>query len=271
MAAIITVPLMIHIYRHCEKPYMAVFGFLTLGLYFNSLNFIRQIIAAFIIMLGMRYIESGKFFRFLVLVVLASCFHVSAFMMLIFYFILKIRITPAVLAAYSAISILAFIFSYNILSVITTYVYRSYDPANSIHMTTGLFPIYTIYFGILFIAAFLLRESLTEKNSFNSILINCMFFAVFFEFIGIKHSIVSRPALYFLLPASIELVPQIFDVLLEKCREKFKADKAKLTISKAIVITSLTLLCTGMYEYMIVKGYNGVTPYQTVFDEEPEY
>ena len=63
IAAIITIPLMIHIYRHCERPYLAVFGFLTLGLYFNTLNFMRQMIAALLILQGFRYIEKGYFFR----------------------------------------------------------------------------------------------------------------------------------------------------------------------------------------------------------------
>ena len=89
-----------------------------------------------------------------------------------------------------------------------------------------------------------------------------------FELIGIKHSVVSRLALYFLVPASLELIPQLYEILLEKCRKKFSEDKHKLNVARALAVLSVTLLCTGMFEYMIVKGYNGVTPYQTIFSRE---
>ena len=41
IAAIITIPLMIHIYRHSERPYLAVFGFLigqSIGRWGNFTN-----------------------------------------------------------------------------------------------------------------------------------------------------------------------------------------------------------------------------------------
>ena len=270
MAAVIIVPLMICIYKYCDKPYLAVFGFLTLGLYFNSLDFLRQVIAAVIVLCGLRYTEKGNFFRFAVVVVFASCFHISAFMMILFYFILKLKVTPTLLTVYSVVSAGTFIFSREILLIVTKYVYSGYDPDKSIHMKTGLDPIYTIYFAIIFFTAFALRKSLMEKDSFNNVLINCMFFTFFFEFIGIKHSIVSRPALYFALPAAVWLVPQIIEVLLEKCSEKFKDDKHKLAVSKAAVVMSVAVIFVGMFEYMIVKDYNGVMPYQTIFTEEAE-
>lgn len=268
IAAIITVPVMIFVYRHCEKPYLAVFGFLTLGVYFNSLNFLRQTVAAVIVLCGLKYIEKGNLFRFAAVVIFASCFHVSAFMMLPFCFLLKIRMTPTLLSVYAAVSAVIFTFSHEILVLVTKYFYSNYNPDTNPHMLNGLNPIYTVYFGIIFIIAFVLRKPLIEKDEFNSILINCMFFAVFFELIGIKHSIVARPSLYFALPASVGLIPQIFDVMIQKCSERFKDDKHKQTVSKAAAVMAVTMLCAGMYEYLIAEDYNGVMPYRTIFSDE---
>ena len=267
MGLIIIVPVMIYIYKYSELPYLSVFGFLTLGVYFNSLNFIRQIIAAVIVMWGLRYIEKGSFFRFAVIVVFASCFHVSALIMLAFWFILRIDITPAVLAVYSAVSVLIFIFSWDIVSFVTKYAYRTYDPADSIYMQLGLPPYCTIYFGIIFLAAFLLRKPLKEKNKYSSVMINCMFFAVLFEFIGMKHSIISRLSLYFLVPASLELIPMIGEVLPDRIASFFKGNKKKQAVSKAAAVFLSAAFCIGMYEYLLSVDYNGVMPYHTIFAE----
>ncbi|MBQ4311235.1 MAG: EpsG family protein [Oscillospiraceae bacterium] len=268
IAAVITVPVMIFVYRHCEKPYLAVFGFLTFGVYFNSLCFLRQTVAAVIVMCGLKYIEKGNFFRFAAVVIFASCFHISAVIMFLFYFLLKIKITPTVLSVYAAASAVIFTFSYEIMVFVTRFFYSNYNPASNPHMMNGLTPIYTIFFGAVFIIAFLLRKPLLEKDEFNSILINCMFFTVFFELIGIKHSIVARPSLYFALPASVALIPQIFDAMIQKCSERFKDDKHKQTVSKTAAVMAVMMLCVGMYEYLISEDYNGVMPYRTIFSDE---
>ena len=268
VAAVITAPLMIFVYRRCEKPYLAVFGLLTLGVYFNTLCFLRQSVAAVIVLCGLKYIEKGNFFRFAVVVMFASCFHISALMMFLFYFLLKIKMTPTVLSVYAAVSTVAFTFSHEILLVVTKYLYSGYDPDSNPHMLNGLTPMYTIYFGVIFIIAFALRKPLIEKDEFSNILINCMFFAVFFELIGIKHSVVSRPALYFLLPASVMLIPQIADVIIQKCSERFKDDKHRQVVSKTAALMAVMMLCVGMFEYLTVTNYNGVIPYRTIFSEE---
>ena len=41
---IIAVSVMLYIFFHSEKPWLSVFCFLTFGLFFNSMNFMRQII-----------------------------------------------------------------------------------------------------------------------------------------------------------------------------------------------------------------------------------
>ncbi|MCH5203481.1 MAG: EpsG family protein [Oscillospiraceae bacterium] len=267
IAAIITAAVMLYIYFYTEKAYLGVFCFLAFGVFFNSMCFMRQMIAASILLFAMQYIKKKQFYRFAVLVLFASVFHVSALVMLVFYFLLRIKMNWISLGVYSGILVLYFIFSEKALEFITKYVYTGYQLGSNAEITGGITPIYMIFFGIFFVLAFAVRKRLCEKDSFNNVLINCMFFDVFFEAMGAKHAVISRFAILFIIPAITVLVPQVITVYMELCKEKFGKNKKKLMASKAAVLAAFAVFCTGMYTFMIVNNYNGVYPYQTIFSE----
>ena len=267
IAAVISTAVMLFIYFYCEKPYLGVFCFLSFGVFFNSMNFMRQMIAATIVLYAFQYIKKKQFFRFLVFVLLASAFHVSALIMVVFYFLLQIKMNWISLGVYSGLLVLFFIFSEKILNVITRYFYTGYKPGSSIEVSQGTMPIYAILFTLVFIVAFLLRKRLVESDSFNNVFLNCMFFVCFFELMGIKHGIVSRFSVLFLIPAVTVLVPKTLTTLVEFCKEKFAKDKVKQSTTKAVAVAVFITFCTGMYSYMIFNNYNGVYPYKTVISE----
>lgn len=267
IAAILSAAVMLYIYFNTEKPYLGVFCFLAFGIFFNSMNFMRQMIAASIILYAMQYIKKKQFFRFFVLVIFASAFHISVLVMVVFYFLLQIKMNWASLGVYSGILVLYMFFSEIVLGFITQYVYTGYQLGVFPEITNGIMPIYTIFFGIFFVIAFVLRKRLCKRNSFNNVLINCLFFVFFFEAMGIKHAVISRFAIFFVIPAITVLVPEIVSALVEVCKEKFGKDHNRLTISKTVVLTVFATFCTCMYTYMIVNNYNGVYPYKTIVSE----
>lgn len=267
IAAFIAAAVMIYIYFNTEKAYLGVFCFLAFGVFFNSMNFMRQMIAASILLYAMQYIKKKQFFRFLVFVIFASAFHVSALIMLVFYFLLQIKMNWKSLGVYTGILILYFIFSEPALRFITRYFYTGYQLGSNVEITNGTSPIYPIFFGIFFALAFAVRKRLCEKNEFNNVLLNCLFFDFFFETMGIKHAIISRFAILFIIPAMTVLIPEIVTAYVEMFKEKFGKDKNKQLISKAVVLSVFATFCTCMYTYMIVNNYNGVMPYQTVLSE----
>lgn len=264
-AAFFAAAVSLTVYKYCELPWIGFACFLTFGVYFNSLNFLRQMIAGFIIMYAMRYIEDSRFLRFALIVIFASCFHLSALIMLPFFFILRIRMTPVTLGVYSALTAVFLVFSWDILDFITDYVYKGYDPRSNIHVTTGVDPIYMIFFAGFFAAAFVLRKELTEKDSSGTIFLNCMFFTLFFELLGVKHSILSRFGVFFIIPAAIVLMPRVVLILLGKCRKKGDCGKKE----RFVPIAALSVFAAAniaMYGLMIARNYNGVMPYLTIYD-----
>ena len=267
IAAVFAVAVMLYIYHNSEKPYWSVFCFLAFGLFFNSMNFMRQMIAAVIIVYAFRYIKKKQYFRFLIMTLFASVFHVSALIMVVFYFLLRIKMNWISLGVYSAVMLIYMLFSEKLINFITRYVYTGYKLGSNPEITNGVNPIYTVFFGIFFVTAFLLRKRLCKKDSFNNVLINCMFFTFFFECMGIKHGVISRFSVLFFIPAVTVLVPGLVEELLEVCKEKFGKDHKRITISRTAVLALFVSVCTGMYSYMVLNNYNGISPYKTVITE----
>ncbi len=273
-AFIVALSLMIILFKTSDKPYLGVFFFLTLGLYFNSLNFMRQMIASFIVVLGMRYIKTGQFFRYLLVVLFASCFHLSALVMIPFYFILKIKLTPVTLGIYSGLGLLVFIFSWPVIQFITQHFLPKYynyglEDEGQHELMGNRWVIYTIYFGVCFVLSFLFRKRLTEKDPLNRVWLNCMFFAFYIELLSLKHNMVGRLELPFLLAAAAILLPRVVECLIEWCGEKFGSSRRRALTACTASVAALTVMCTGMYGYMIGHNYNGVNPYQTIYDDTP--
>jgi hypothetical protein len=158
------------------------------------------------------------------------------------------------------------IFSWNILDFITDYIYKGYDPRSSIHVTSGVDPTYMIFFGAFFILAFVFRKRLTESDGFNNILISCMFFTFMFELLGVKHSILSRFGLFFIVPTALLLMPKLFGAVTAWCKEKAAGDRKKLRAFTAAAVSVFAAVSVTLYGLMIAKNYNGVMPYHTVFD-----
>ena len=270
VAFIIAAGVTIYLYRGSEKPWIGVTAFLMLGLYFNSMNFLRQFVAAIVVMYALKYIQKNQFMRYAALILLATCFHISAFIMIPFFFILKIKMEWITLGIYTAILTVSLVFSYPIINLITQYIYKGYDLETNVEIMNGLPIGYTIGFLVFFLLAFLFRKPLVAKNPFHVISINCLYFTVFFEAIGIKHGVVSRFAILFYLVPALVLAPDMVMIILEKTRKFFSGSKVQKTASFAVVSIMLVLSGTIFFQYLLSKNYNGVLPYQTTFQEQKE-
>ena len=74
--------------------------FLSIGTYLESLNTVRNIMAASIFILGIKYVASGEFKKYVVICVLASTVHLSALVMVPLYFIFRLKPTISKVTLY---------------------------------------------------------------------------------------------------------------------------------------------------------------------------
>jgi len=260
---IIAAGVTVYIGKYSECAFISVAAFISLGLYYNSMNFMRQFIAAVIASFALSYIDSRQPLRYFVLILFASCFHYSALLMIPFYFILMIRMNWIVLGAYCAAGAASFAFSKPIIGFVTRYFYKDYNVMTSPHVYMGLSPRYTVIFGILFVVFFLFREELIKKRSLNSVLINAYFFAVYFEFIGIKHSIIARFSLLFLIAPILALTPDVIMTVHQKIMSRLGSRKIHAVLAAAaFCVYGLTVNTV-----LLLNNYNGVIPYRTIWSD----
>lgn len=259
ISVLIYPPLMTYIYRHSDNPYLSTAAFLGMGLFFNSMNFMRQFIAAVICAFAFEYAVKGCRMRYLLLILFASAFHRSALFLLPCLIFAYIGWNMATLAAMAVLSAVAYIFSEQALRLVTSLVYSGYDINSSTDMVNGLPIAYTVMYGVLFLAAFALRDRMDgEKRSINMI-IWCSFAAFFFELIGSRYAIVSRLALLFFIPGVCLGVPKMINSLYGI------AEKRKKGAGIAVMLAA-ALLLSGNYALLISRNYNGAVPYKTVFE-----
>lgn len=264
ISAVAAAAVAVFIYKYSSVPAVSVLMLITTGLLFNSFNFIRQFLAALVILYAVRFVMETRFLHFAVYAFLACMLHSSALVMLIFFFILKIRPNGIVTVIYAASAVLLYIYSDELVSFAMRFVYGEYaaDP----EMTTGLPLACAIGFGVMTALAFLLRKMLIQRNKNNDILINCMYFAFLFELIGTKHAVVSRFSIYFMLPAALLLMPEIFAILHKLIRLTFREKKQYIAAAAAAAVIGLGL-CGLFYGTLLGDNYNGVVPYVTIFEE----
>ncbi len=253
------------IYKHSSMPWISVTAFLCLGVYFNSLCFLRQFIAGIIVAYALKFVSEKKSLYFFVLTFAAATFHWSALMMLGVYFLIRIKPGYIYLGISTAGTVLACVLSNSIMNwaVSNIYVYRSYDITRSVEASTGLSPRYTIMFGIVFLAAFLFRERLMKKNPANSLYINLLMFTVIFEALGMRHAILSRFAIITYLAPVLYLTPDLVTVAREFIQE-FSRDKNKQFLANVGTASVASVFGIGMYLILMSVNYNGVMPYSTI-------
>lgn len=253
------------LYKHCKNPSLGLLAFYLLGFYFNSMNFIRNMLAACIILFAYKYIRDKKFIQFTVIVLLASTFHLSALLVLPFYFILNIKFNYITFILFSVAGGAIFWFSNDIMSFFTKYVYTSYSPETSLQMFGGIPSAYSLFVFVIFICAFLLRKDIESESEWGTILISAIFFDVYFGFIGIKHSILSRFALYFGPIAALILIPFIIRMTVSKIKNKTDVKMIyKIRTYFCLIGTSLSSL--AFFVYALCNNYNNVIPHDWIWN-----
>ncbi len=80
-------------YKYTDAYLFATLLIVFTGVWHGSFNGVRQYFAAAIICLGHRYVFDKKFWKYLICVLFASLFHISAIVMIVPYFILRNKIS----------------------------------------------------------------------------------------------------------------------------------------------------------------------------------
>lgn len=262
-AVLFAVVISCYIYRRSANVWVSFAAFVGFGFLYNSMCFLRQYTALMVILFAFRYIEQRRFFRFAIFVLLASTFHISAIVMLPFYFILRMPMNRITLPISLALCAAVFFKSEAVLGMVTRVVYRNYSPVSR-EVANGTSPGPCIAFLVFLAVCLLCYKSLVRRQPYNAFLINLLYWGTFLEMVGIKHAIVSRVALFFMTPAVILLAAELTE-LFKTALQQLAKRKRPLAAALAYAIVLLPMLV--LHQHLLDINYNGVVPYQSVFSE----
>ncbi len=249
--------------KNSSNPWISTTAFLCLGVFFNSMCFLRQFIAALIVTYAVQYLNKNQIWRFFILVIAASAFHWSALLMLGMWVLLIIKPGKIYLGIVTVGTVVFCFVSRSLMywAIDNFYMYKDYDPATNPEASMGLPIWYTIMFGILFVVSFIFRKRLIEKNQKNSLYINCLMYTVVFEAMGTRHGVLSRFAILVYLPAVLYLVPDMVTVIKEYISDTFELKQKRARVLTIVSACVGSLFAVGCYVMLMLNNYNGVVPY----------
>lgn len=244
--------------KYTPFPLMGVLVFMAYG-YMTSFSAIRQTFAASIFFFSLYYITNNKPHKYLIGILVASTFHASALILLIFYFLRNRRIDALWIIAIlvtlisSGISGVSSMFASKIFSALpffspTKVEMYLQDSSSSFFGTVSLIWIATIILCLIF------RKKLEQTNEnfnlfFNVLWIGLAIFAMAVGFGGF-----GRVVLYFKV-AFVVIFPALI-ALLPKHSLKF----AGWGVIVAIVVATYFLILIGDAKYVLVSRY---LPYES--------
>lgn len=214
-AVITNVLIIIGLYKYSRLFELSIYVYITGGLFLVTMNGIRQCLATAIIFTATKYLIEGNWFKYILVVVLASFFHQSALILIPIYFLVRYRAwtkATLILLLFSAIIVLGFDqFSSLLFSAIEDSQYGVYSNFNE----GGANILRVVVFAVPLVIAFFGREKLREIYPESDFIVNMAIVGLSFMIISTGNWIFARFNIYFEL-YQIILISWIVKVFREK-------------------------------------------------------
>ena len=271
--------------RYSNNPFMSVFLYVNLYLFYLDINFIRQGIAMSILCFAYGFLKDKKFWRFLLIVATAALFHLTVIYMIPVFLVCLLKVNTRTLLLYLFGLLFYYILSDGVLNIILANFHSEYS--GSVFIENGVFVHYAVYpllicAGMVFISYYVKELTPTMHT-----LIQLTMLMGFWQIVMTKHALFERFSYYTMLfvilavPEAIKAFAlQLRGNLIRKYTESSDGGDTRVITAKAtavasrivMIVTILVLLLAFAYNMMglIVPAYgvHGVLPYQTRLDFE---
>lgn len=268
--------------RYSKNAFLSVFLYVNFFLFYLDMNFIRQAIAMSIICFAYGFLRDKKFWRFLLLVLIASLFHFTVLYMVPVYFVCLLKVNSRTILFYLFGLLYYFMLSEGLLNFVLSGFHSEYFGSDFIKQ--GLHPVYAVFPLLLTLGTVIVSYFIREKPRNLEVLIHLTLMMGFWQVVMTKHSLFERFSYYtmiFTVLAVPELILAFKSQLKVNLKEKYLSDgeenERKLRIASKMIKrkTGVAVICItamisifafvyNMYGLIVPpKGAHGVLPYQT--------
>ncbi|MBE6904696.1 MAG: EpsG family protein [Ruminococcaceae bacterium] len=261
ISVLIIVLRLICIWKYSSSIWISIFIYISFGFFGYSMCTLRQELGISIAFFALPFLKGRKFIPYLIIILLASSFHVSMLILIPVYFIAYFPINWKYIIAYLSVTILIMLFSEPIVSIfIKIYPkFESYEPGTYFMLGRNFNTLFIPL--LLFIVAFLMRKTILGREDSNIVHLNFILFSTLLFVLTLKHFIFQRVALIF-FPISIFLIPELLNSLKpqgendylikehpKRNSKKYVQYKWQLKEKKQLYNTALalTLICSSIY------------------------
>lgn len=254
-------------YKYSNDKILSVFLYISLGLFYSSMNFIRQNIAALLVSFAFMQIKEKKLLNFIILVIFAGFFHKSAFFMLPFYFVLQFKFSNFIIVSYCTITVLILLYSTPLIYFAVDKFFPWYlnNSINLAFIEQGIPWYYLIVPFSIFVFVYIYKNQFDDDEHFQ---LNISFFSLFFFVLGWKHFIIERFTLFFQFLVIILIGTIVSKVnSLNHYNLKFVYNGLSANFYKSLPYLVIFVLATGLHCLLLFDDGHSVLPYQTIFGE----
>ena len=269
ISAILTYSLIFYeIFKRSKNPILSILIFFISGMFFMSLNLMRQYIAIAILFISYRYMFEKKTIPiFIVGVLIASMFHSISLIFLIAILFDKKKINSIFFAISTVI--IAFEGKYLLTFVI---ICLKNSPISNLRKYAGYLKMNGDFSWMLFLSEllilmyflYIIYKRKTKLKKEEIFYVNCQYFIVAIAVLGRFNELFVRLVFIF-------SIIQIISIPYFYCESKkyFKELKIKDKIMKYSTLCLIALLCMLSFRMTysnIIKGTGKILPYKTIFE-----
>lgn len=272
--------------RYSSNPFVSMFMYVNLYLFYLDMNFIRQAFAMSIMCFAYGFLVNRKFWRFLLLVAIAATFHLTVIYMIPVFLVCLIPVSSRSHILYLFGLLFYYILSDGMLKILLSKFHTEYS--NSEFIEKGVYFYYCFFPLLLCLGIVAISYFVKEKSRVLNVLIHLTLMMGFWQIVMTKHSLFERFSYYtmiFVVLAVPEALNAFRKQLTENYTEKFLKDsdkdnenadgsksrsvvsKAKRQASSIVAMTTVAILLLAFVYNMIglivpKRGVHGVLPYQ---------
>ncbi|MFC5773351.1 EpsG family protein [Ectobacillus antri] len=196
-ALITNVLIVMTLYKYSRMLELSLYVYITSGLFTVSMNGIRQFLAAAIIFAATKYLLSGNWKKYILVILFASTIHQSALVLIPIYFIVRTKAWTKMTFLLLSVALLIVIgfnqFSDLFFSLIGDTQYGEYGNfneggANIVRVMVDAVPLFIAFLG---------RERLRELFSKSDYIVNMALIGFMFMIVATQNWIFARFTIYF--------------------------------------------------------------------------
>lgn len=238
------------IYKESSHPELSILLFLGLGYYFTSLNILQQYIALSIVFYSVRYLFEKKTIYFVVAIVVASLFHFSAIIGILYLFIVKIYKKNFLSNIFIVAGFfIVIIFYESIIPLLIPNQYSMYQSTNFVNEGANI--AFFIIYLLITLVIYFFRKELTAINNKNEYYLVFILIGTGFTLLGTQSLIIMRVADYFTI-FTILILPDLIKIVKD------------VNMKAVLYLSLLSLSLCGIFIFL-KRNLGEVVPYNFFF------